>query len=265
MTSDVLEKAVAAGTKKYELLSHSFPRYCLSSLLAGAYLTIVGFVFWSIRDAYGTDPSGRLISSLFFGVGLSIIVFTATELFTSNNFYLTLSTLAGRTNWQQTARLWAVCWVGNFAGAIIIAFLLFGTGILSSLNADHALMVGASHKINLSSSEIFFKGILANWIVCLAVWVNLQMKEDISRLMSIILIVFIFLYLGFEHSIANLGLFSIAYMADPSLPLAGMAHNLFFSTLGNIVGGACGLGLPIWLMRERTSRPITSQEFQSIQ
>lgn len=249
MTTDAFEKALAAGPKKIALMNQHFLIYLLSALQAGAYLTIVGFVFWMIREKFGVDdPTGKILSSLFFGVGLSIITFTATELFTSNNFYLALSTFAGRTTIPATLQLWAVCWVGNFIGAILVGLLLFGAGALSSLAPTHALLDGAQHKIELSSSAIFFKGILANWIVCLAVWVNLHLKDEIARLFAIILIVFIFLFLGFEHSIANMGLFSFAYLADSTIPLLGIGHNLLWSTLGNIVGGAIGLGLVIWCM-----------------
>lgn len=254
MDTDPFAKALTSAEKKVDLLNQSVLRYNLSSLQAGAYLTIVGVVFWTMRESFGDVPLGRLVSSLFFGVGLSTIVFTGTELFTSNNFYLAVSSLMGKTKWLDALRLWVVCWVANFAGAILVALLLFGAGLVASFVPDHALMEGARHKMEMPAREIFFKGILANWIVCLAVWVNLHLKEDSARLAAIILIVFIFLYLGFEHSIANMGVFAIAFMADSSLPLVGMAHNLLWSTLGNIVGGAVGMGWVVWLMQEKRER-----------
>ena len=63
-------------------------------------------------------------------MGLIIIVFTNTELFTSNNMYLTVSSREGRTNWKQTTLLWIFCYFGNLAGAILIALLLLGAGSL---------------------------------------------------------------------------------------------------------------------------------------
>jgi nitrite transporter NirC len=249
MDTDPFAKALTSATKKLDFLNRSFLRYSLSSLQAGVYLTIVGVVFWTMRESFDGAPLGRLISSLFFGVGLSTIVFTGTELFTSNNFYLAVSSLMKKTRWSDALRLWSVCWIGNFAGAILIALLLWGAGLVD-LAPNHALMAGARHKIEMPANEIFFKGFLANWVVCLAVWVNLHLKEDIARFAAIILIVFIFLYLGFEHSIANMGVFAIAFMADSSFPLTGAAHNLVWSTLGNIVGGALGMGGVVWLMQE---------------
>ena len=248
MSSHPYSKALDAAEKKATLLARSPLRYLLSALLAGAYLTIVGFVFWAVRQNFGDDPASKLLASLFFGVGLSVIVFTGTELFTSNNMYLTISTLARRTTWRNTAHLWTMCWLGNLAGAAVIAALLYGAGAVQALPPDHALIEGAKHKMALSSSAIFFKGILANWVVCLAVWVNLHLKEEITRLLTIILIVFIFLYLGFEHSIANMGTFAVAILADPSLSAGAMLANLFWATFGNTIGGGLGIGATAWLM-----------------
>lgn len=245
---DAYGKAIASGEKKVQQLKQSPERYILSAVLAGAYLTIVGFVFWNIRQYFGAEPAGRLISSLFFGVGLSIIIFTGTELFTSNNMYMAISSLARKTSWGDSVRLWIVCWLGNFAGAALVAALLWAAHVTTGIGPDHALMDGARHKMEGTAGDIFVKGILANWIVCLAAWVNLNLKEEVARFMAIILVVFIFLYLAFEHSIANMGTFSIALFADPSLPVAAIAHNLLWATLGNIVGGAVGLGLTSWAM-----------------
>jgi nitrite transporter NirC len=86
---------------------------------------------------------------------------------------------------------------GNLAGAILVALLLVGAGSLSQLPPDHALFDGALHKAHQTGSVIFFKGILANWIVCLAVRVALRCKEEVAKILVLIFIVFIFVYLGF--------------------------------------------------------------------
>ena len=92
-------------------------------------------------------------------------------------------------------------------------------------------------------SVIFFKGILANWIVCLAVRVALRCKEEVAKILVLILIVFIFVYLGFEHSIANMG--TSRWRFSGAAPDVGEAlHNLLYSTIGNVVGGVLLVGLP---------------------
>ena len=106
-------------------------------------LSLVVFVFWTLKQNLHETPAGAVIASGFFGVGLFIIVFTNTELFTSNNMYLTISSAEGRTSWKQAALLWTSCYFGNLFGAILLTALLIGAGSLDQLPPDHALFDGA--------------------------------------------------------------------------------------------------------------------------
>src|SRR6187549_953749 len=131
-----VEKAAGAGASKINLLHEDPLRYILRSIGAGMGLTLVVFVFWVLKQNLHDISLGSVIASGFFGVGLMIIVFTNTELFTSNNMYLAVSSAEGRTSWQQTVLLWTTCYFGNLAGVILVATLLLGAGSLQ-LPADH--------------------------------------------------------------------------------------------------------------------------------
>ena len=251
MDRPYVDKAAAAGAHKVRLLEDDPSRYLLRSLGAGMGLTLVVFVFWVLMHNLRDLPFGREIAAAFFGVGLTIIVFTNMELFTSNNMYLTVSSAEGRTSFKQTLLLWVACYFGNLAGAIFVAALLLGAGSLGQLPADHALFTGAAHKVHQAGSVIFIKGILANWIVCLAVRMALRCNEEVAKIMILILVVFIFVYLGFEHSIANMGTFSMAMMGGGSLTIAEALHNLLYSTAGNLVGGIVLVGLPFTYLNPR--------------
>ena len=239
-----VEKAADAGVGKVSLLQEDPLRYMLRAVGAGMGLTVVVFTFWVLKQNLHDISMGAVIASGFFGVGLMIIVFTNTELFTSNNMYLTVSSSEGRTSWPQATLLWISCYFGNLAGAILIASLLVGAGSLSQLPPDHALFDGALHKAHQAGSVIFFKAVLANWIVCLAIRVALRCKEEVAKIMVLILIVFMFVYLGFEHSIANMGTFAMAMLGGGALTFGEALHNLFYSTAGNVVGGVLLVGLP---------------------
>lgn len=108
---------------------------------------------------------------------------------------------------------------------------------------------------------IFVKGILANWIVCLAVRVALRCKEEIAKILVLMLIVFIFVYLGFEHSIANMGTFLLAMLGGGALSFADALHNLIYSTAGNVVGGVLLVGLPFSYLnaREREEQMVAAE------
>ncbi|PAS96815.1 MAG: hypothetical protein BSR46_14865 [Candidatus Dactylopiibacterium carminicum] len=239
-----VEKSAASGVRKISLLERDPGRYLARAILAGMYLSIIVFVYWSLAHNLHDSPFGKVISSAFFGVGLCIIVFTNAELFTSNNMYLAVSSAEGKTTWLQSVLLWTVCYAGNLIGAIIVALLLYGAGTLDALPLDHALYDGAAHKVHQGAFAIFIKGILANWIVCLAVRLALSMKEDIAKITIMITVVFIFLYLSFEHSIANMGTFSMSLFGNGSITAREAIFNLVFATAGNIVGGALFVGIP---------------------
>lgn len=240
----LVEKAADSGVRKLTLLQTDPGRYMVRSVLAGMYLTIVVFLFWALSHNLQASAFGKVIASGFFGVGLSVIVFTNAELFTSNNMYLAVSSAEGKTGWGQTTLLWGACYLGNLLGAVLVVLLLLGADVISHLPADHAVYAGAAHKVHQSASVIFFKGVLANWIVCLAVRLALRCKEDIAKITAMILVVFIFLYLGFEHSIANMGTFLVSLLGSGSITLNDALYNLLFCTLGNIVGGVLFVGLP---------------------
>jgi nitrite transporter NirC len=251
MDQPYVEKAAAAGAGKVRLLTDDPLRYLLRSVGGGMGLTLVVFVFWVLTQNLRDAPFGKEIAAAFFGVGLMIIVFTNMELFTSNNMYLTVSSIQRRTSLKQTLSLWVACYFGNLVGAIVVALMLLGAGSLAQLGTEHALFKGALYKADQAAGVIFMKGILANWIVCLAVRIALRCQEEVAKILILILIVFIFVYLGFEHSIANMGTFSMAMLGGGSLTLSGAAHNLLYATLGNLVGGVVFVGLPFTYLNPR--------------
>lgn len=256
-----LEKAIKSGCYKRDLLLHEPAKYFLRAIMAGMALTIICFLYWCLVQNLASSPFGKVLASLFFGVGLTVIVFINLELFTSNNMYMTVSSVEGKTSWSQAILVWIACWLGNLVGAFVIAILLYLAGSLGDLPANHALYTGALHKVQMGAGAIFFKGIMANWIVCLAVRVNLKCNEDMTKLAVLLLIVFVFLYLGFEHSIANMGTFAISLLGNGQVSVPQVAYNLVFSTLGNVVGGAVFVGLPFaYLNREPASKAGTQNQ-----
>lgn len=215
------------------------------------YLSIVVFVYWSLANNLQGSPFGKVISSGFFGVGLAIIVLTNTELFTSNNLYMAISSYEGSTKWRHALFLWPTCYVGNLVGAIVVAVLLYYTGLIAEMPLNHALYAGAEHKVHEAALAIFARGILANWIVCLAVRIALRCQEDVAKILMLVLVVFMFLYLGGEHSIANMGTFAIALLGTTSITIGDALYNLVFATAGNIVGGVLFMGLPFAYINPR--------------
>jgi nitrite transporter NirC len=107
----------------------------------------------------------------------------------------------------------------------------------------------AAAKMQLPFEAAFARGILANWLVCLAVWCAARTSNDVAKLGLIFWCLFAFIGAGFEHSIANMTLLAIALFQPhgEAVSWAGYVQNLLPVTLGNIVGGAFFVGGLYWL------------------
>ena len=106
-------------------------------------------------------------------------------------------------------------------------------------SSGDVLLNVADYKMNSPATELIARGILCNWLVCLAIWMSARVKSESAKAIMIFWCLFAFIASGFEHSVANMTLLSLALLADhpESISLAGMAHNLIWVTLGNIIAG----------------------------
>ncbi|KHE69401.1 formate/nitrite transporter family protein, partial [Halobacillus sp. BBL2006] len=134
---------------------------------------------------------------------------------------------------------------GNVLGILFFTGMIYFAGVFNEMDPHHSLLIStAEKKMNLPASQLFFRAILANWLVCLAVWLPMQVKDDLAKIVLMILLVFTFFISGYEHSIANITLFSIALTSPHTalVTISGLFHNLIPVTLGNIVGGGFFVG-----------------------
>jgi nitrite transporter NirC len=109
----------------------------------------------------------------------------------------------------------------------------------------------SSMKMNLPPEQLFWRAVLANWLVCLGVWMAARIKDEAAKILMIWWCMFTFITSGFEHSIANMfGVVLGVLVPHPDHPLIswnGYWYNLGMATLGNIVGGAIFVGGLYWL------------------
>lgn len=195
-----------------------------------------------------------------FSVGLMLIVIGGAELFTGN----CLMSIAGcdrKATLSGILKNWIVVYLGNFAGALLLVVLVFSwfyayrnPGSLGSL----ALTI-ADAKVNLGFIKTLCRGILCNWLVCLAIWMAINSRSTIGKIFGIFSPITAFVALGFEHNVANmyfipLGIFLKAsnVSVGSTLNLSGLTWEAFFAknlipvSIGNIIGGAIFVGLPYW-------------------
>lgn len=229
--------------------------YFVLALMAGAY---VGFgILLILTLGQMAEPSWRaLVMGVSFGIALTLVKFAGSELFTGYAMYYAIGRLVGSITWGQLIKAWLVTWIGNFIGAFILAgiFVLSAGDIIHADPAHSLLFTVAEKKMSTPDLQLFMRGILCNWLVCLALWTSERVKEDITKAVVIFWCLFAFIACGFEHSIANMTVFSLALLTPdhPATLTWGLAlHNLIIVTVGNLLAGTVMMGGAYWLAAGR--------------
>lgn len=247
--NDIIQQINQAGLGKVNLLKQSKGKYLVSSMLAGLFVGLGIILIFTIGGLLtpAQVPSTKIVMGISFGIALSLVIMAGSELFTGNNFVMTVSTLEKKTSWLETLKIWLYSYVGNFAGSFLVAAIFVLTGLATGGVAEFINSV-ASVKMHAPFMELFMRGILCNILVCLAVWCSMKMKEETAKLIMIFWCLFAFITSGFEHSIANMTLLSISLLVPhpETVTLAGLAANLIPVSLGNMAGGILFVGVPYW-------------------
>ena len=245
-TIDVLGDTAVSKVNQYQT---SKSRYFILTMMGGFFLGLGIILIFTIGGLFeSTSFAGtKMVMGATFGIALSLVLMAGADLFTSNNMIMTIGTLTKKTTWYETIHIWLFSYIGNFAGAILIAALFFYSGLATGGTADF-MTKAAADKMNAPFMELLFRGILCNILVCLAVWCSFKLKEETAKLLVIFWCLFAFITSGFEHSIANMSLLSIALMIPhpETVSMIGLVANLVPVTIGNIIGGALFIGAGYW-------------------
>lgn len=247
MYSDLVNKVSNSAVAKVDTLNISRAKFVISSILAGIYVGFGVILIMTVGGTLNGAPATKLITGAIFGVALSLVIMAGSELFTGNNFVLVIGAMEKKVTWMDSMRIWTYSFIGNFIGSICLAYLYLNTGLAKGVVADFILKVSEA-KMNAPISQLFFRGILCNILVCLAVLCFLKLKEETAKLIMIFWCLLAFVTSGFEHSIANMSLLTIGLLLphNSMVSLIGLARNLIPVTLGNFVGGGLFLGLAYW-------------------
>lgn len=246
---EVIETTLGVAEHKVSISNGPLPRMLVLSALAGAYIAlggilslVVGFGFPGIT---AENPSlQRLLSGCMFPIGLILVVILGAELFTGNNAVLIPAYMKRRISALDVIKNWALVYIGNFVGAIAVAYFLVHSCGLTAADPYRSAIIGiAEAKVSMPWITVMLKGIGANWCVCLAVWLAMSGTSLIGKMAGCWLPVMAFVALGYEHSIANMFFIPTGMMAGADVtPLQMIIDNLIPATIGNIIGGALLVG-----------------------
>jgi formate transporter len=247
----IAERVEAVGVKKAHL---PFLSLVALGILAGGFIGL-GACYYTVVTA---DPNltfalSRVIGGLAFSLGLILVVIAGAELFTGNNL-MVMAWVHRKITTRHLLRNLIIVFFANFIGAVGLAAIVALSGHATMNNfgvGDHAVAI-ANAKVALSFGDAFFRAILCNILVCLAVWLAMGARTVTGKILAIIFPISAFVACGFEHCIANMYLISLGIFLDggatESLNWIGLAKNLVPVTLGNLVGGAGMVGLVYYVI-----------------
>ena len=254
-TVDQFAKAAAA---KAAYLRRSPGAFFISSMLAGAYVGLGIILIFSVGS--NLDPGIRpLAMGASFAIALTLVIFAGSELFTGHTMFMTIGWLKKTIRAGDVAGSWAMTWTGNLAGCIVLgALFVAGGGGVVLASQSHLMVNVAAAKMNAPALELFARGILCNWLVCLAIWTSQRMTNDTAKCIAIFWCLYAFIASGFEHSVANMTLLSIALLAThpATVSLGGLVWNLGWVTLGNVLSGAGIMGLGYFAASRVPATPL---------
>lgn len=243
---EVNEQLCQLGIKKWQT---PIPKLILLGMLAGIYISMGGLLSTLVASGMGACSAGnpilpKLLAGLTFPLGLMLVVLVGGELFTGNTAYLMPATLSGDISRTYFLRNWAIVYVSNFVGALLFDyFIVYQTGVFSHADMLAYLHQLAEYKVSLPWWKVFYRGIGANWLVCLAVWMCFSSRGMAGRLLGLWWPVMAFVVMGFEHSIANMFYIPSAILYGAEVAWTDfLLRNLVPATLGNIVGGSLLVG-----------------------
>lgn len=229
---------IATAQAKVALFRERPFSYFISSMLAGIFVGFGVLLAFTIGGLLEGLPYAKPAMGAAFGIALSLVVISGAELFTGNNLVVAFGMAGGTYGWGTTVRLWAFCFLGNLAGGIFLSLLFWGAGLAVGPVGSFMATIAAA-KMSLAPLALLLRGILCNVLVCLAVWCGYRCKSESGKLIMIFWCLFAFVTIGFEHSVANMTLMTIALLNPngAAVSFTGWLYNLGFVTLGNIIGG----------------------------
>ena len=245
MNYEDVQKVSNAAAAKANLLKNNFSRYFMRAIMAGFFI-VVAMIFsnvvGNIFSASELPAWGKFLGALVFSIAVLLISLVGGELFTGNNLVMAFGAFDKKVSWGDAGKVWIVSYIGNFVGCLILSLIFVWAGASGPKDYFAGFI---NNKLSIPAGEMFFRAILCNFFVCLGVLCGIKLKSEAAKFLMIVMCISGFVVSGFEHCIANMGIFVTAYCLVPGLSLGAMLKSMVIVTIGNMIGGAILLAWPL--------------------
>jgi len=236
-------------------------------VLAGGFIGLGALYFTVVTSDLSLGfAASRLLGGVTFSLGLILVVVAGAELFTGNNL-LVMAWASYRITTGELLKNWVIVYLANFLGSMGLVLLVFLSGHWQLANGavgTNAVKIAVA-KVALSFPEAFFKGILCNILVCLAIWLAMAARSVGDKILAVIFPISAFVAAGFEHSIANMYFIPLGILLKDRIPVdgaenlswIGLSSNLLPVTLGNVAGGGVMVALVYYFVYRHQADKFT--------
>lgn len=253
--TDIEAKAETVAEGKVAM---PFPQLMVAAMLAGMFIAFGAMFFCTfLGDTIMPFAVQRLFGGVCFCLGLTLVLCCGAELFTGS-MLMVCGAASKKIAFGAMLKNWGLVWIGNLMGSLLVVFLVFMSHLadMNSGGVGTAMISVALGKVTPDWITLFFKGILCNILVCLAVWIGFSARTVVDKIAGLLLPITAFVACGFEHCVANMFFLPMAFVLKitgfstaldaTGLDIGSILYNLSAATLGNIVGGAVFVGLAYW-------------------
>jgi formate/nitrite transporter len=257
--SEFVTKMVDAGESKVLMSTRDT---LIRAFMAGATLALAAVFAVTITVQTGN----ALLGAVLFPVGFVMLYLMGFDLLTGVFVLAPLAVWDRRpgVTWSGVLRNWGLVFVGNFAGALVVAFMMtiyFTYAFSIEPTEVGQKIAGIGHSRTLGYAEygaagwltIFVRGMLCNWMVSMGVVGAMISTHVTGKVIAMWMPIMVFFFMTFEHSIVNMFLFPAGLMLGGQFSLWDyLIWNEIPTVLGNLVGGLAFTGLTLYTTHVRT-------------
>lgn len=205
----------------------------------------------------------RLVSGIVFTFGLITIVLSGSDLFTGSNLFL-VSICKDKKCFLPLLKNSGIIYFANFMASLFLIFMIWGSGIFEIEMIKDSFIRITDAKLSLTWGQAFIRGVLCNFLVCLAIRVGEASKEISGKILAYVFVIGAFVINAFEHSVANMffiptGILLKGQIFDFFSWKNFFINNLLPVTLGNIIGGGLLIGYSYYFLHRTSFKDIEVQ------
>ena len=258
----IAEKVLHVGIKKT-----NYPAYKTITLgLMGGVFISFGALYELYMYSHPDISAGTaaVLGPFFYAVGYIMAFISGAEVFTTNNLSA-MGWASGKLSLVEISRNWTIVLAANIVGAMFVVAMFYFSGLVFQFDnafVDTAKSLSA-YKLSFNPVETTIIGIFGNMFICAGLWLAMAGRTVTDKFIALLVPVAAVPALNFQHSTGSMFHFFLALVTetgevDLELPSEvtfwTVTGNLFFVSLGNIIGGGLFIAIIYYFVFIRETR-----------